>query len=167
VTGSLGLSRAALFTWLRGETPHPATRAAFAHPEPRIRVGRWLAGHDAHAMIDISDGLAGDARHLAAASGVRLEIALEKLPVPPEVDAAARAEGMTPAVFGALGGEDYEVLVALPKEFGEKEARDCQRATHVPLTRIGEVVPRTQGGGAVVYWLNGETVSLSGFDHFR
>ena len=39
VTGSLGLARAALHTWLRGETPRPATRAAFAHPEPRIRIG--------------------------------------------------------------------------------------------------------------------------------
>jgi len=167
VTGALGLSRAALFTWLRGETPHPAARAAFAHPESRIRVGRWLGQHDAHAMIDISDGLAGDARHLAAASGVRLEIALERLPVPPEVDATARAEGVAPPVFGALGGEDYELLVALPKEFGEKEARDCQRATRVPLTRIGEVVPRTQGGGGVIFWHNGEPVSLSGFDHFN
>jgi hypothetical protein len=59
------------------------------------------------------------------------------------------------------------LLVALPKDFGEKEARDCQRATRVPLTRIGEVVPRTQGGGAVIFWHNGEPVSLSGFDHFR
>jgi thiamine-monophosphate kinase len=167
VTGSLGLARAALATWLRGEVPHPATRAAFARPEPRIRVGRWLAGREAHAMIDISDGLAGDARHLAAASGVRLELALDKLPVPPEVDAAAKAEGKTPAVFGALGGEDYELLVALPRAFGEKEARDCQRATRVPLTRIGEVVQRTEGGGSVIFWLNGEPVSLSGFDHFR
>ena len=167
VTGSLGLSRAALFTWLRGETPHPAARAAFAHPEPRLKVGRWLAAHDARALIDISDGLAGDARHLAAASGVRLEITLDHLPVPPEVDAAARAEGVTPAVFGALGGEDYELLVAMPKEFGEKEARECQRATHVPLTRVGEAVPRPQDGGAVVFWLKGETVSLAGFDHFR
>lgn len=167
VTGSLGLARAALHTWLRGETPHPATRAAFAHPESRIRIGRWLASHEAHAMIDISDGLAGDARHLAAASGVRLEINLERLPVPPEVDAAANAAGTTPAVFGALGGEDYELLVAMPREFGEKEARDCQRTTRVPLTRIGEAVARTQDGGSVIFWHNGEAVSLSGFDHFK
>ena len=92
---------------------------------------------------------------------------LDNLPVPPEVDAAAKADGTTAGVFGALGGEDYELLVAMPEEFGEKEARDCQRTTRVPLTRIGEAVPANRGGRLGHLLAQRRAVSLSGFDHFR
>ena len=54
-----------------GRDPSPDARERFAHPIPRIREGEWLARHGVHAAIDISDGLVGDAAHIAAASGVR------------------------------------------------------------------------------------------------
>ncbi len=71
VTGTLGGARAALHAWLNGRQPLDRARKRFAHPEPRIAAGRWLAQHGATAMIDLSDGLAGDSRHLAAASRAR------------------------------------------------------------------------------------------------
>lgn len=163
VTGELGGARAALEAWLRGDQPAPGARAAFAHPVPRLAAGAWLAAHGAKAMLDVSDGLAGDARHLAAASGVRLTIELERLPVAPAVAAEAERLKLAAPLFAGQGGEDYELLVALPAGFGVEEARAFHAATGVALTRIGAV----ESGSGVRLLLGGDEVSLAGYDHFR
>jgi len=163
VTGAFGGARAALEAWLRGEQPAPDAREAFARPVPRLAAGAWLAAHGATAMLDVSDGLAGDARHLAAASGVMLTIELDHLPVAPAAAAEADRLRIAAPVFAGQGGEDYELLAALPAGFGAAEARAFQAATGVALTRIGAV-----GSGAGVHLLlRGEEVWLTGFDHFR
>jgi thiamine-monophosphate kinase len=162
VTGMLGGARAALVVWQAGGSPSPAARAAYARPSARLAAGQWLAGAGAHAMLDLSDGLAGDAGHLAAASGVALRIALERLPVHPAVAEAVRLTGVAPEAFAAQGGEDYELLVALPPEFGGGEAAQFEAACGLPLTRIGEVVV----GGGVVLELHGQRLALGGYDHF-
>jgi thiamine-monophosphate kinase len=161
VTGALGGARAALEAWRRGETPLPGARARFARPEPRIAAGRWLARHGAHAMIDLSDGLGGDAWHLAAASRVALDIDLNSVPVPPEVHDEASRLTVPVQQFAAEGGEDYELLVALPPRFDAVDAfvRDCG----IGLTRIGTV---GQGSG-VRFQLGGHALELHGFNHFR
>ena len=66
VTGTLGGARAAVESWNAGATPDDASREAFAHPVPRIEAGIWLAEHGATAMMDVSDGLGGDAQATAA-----------------------------------------------------------------------------------------------------
>ena len=81
VTGRLGGPVTALRALERGEIPPREARDRFAWPEPRLSAAQWLVAHDAHAAIDISDGLFADARHVAAASGVRLVIDLDALPV--------------------------------------------------------------------------------------
>ncbi len=159
VTGALGGARAALVDWLDGLVPSSAARLAFAHPRPRIRAGRWLASQWATAMLDVSDGLAGDARHLAAASNIALEIALESLPIHPSVHRVAERKGEPFACFAAVGGEDYELLVTLPPEFDG--ARDCEPASGVPLTRIGTVVE----GTGVRMTLQGTPIALAGYRH--
>ena len=160
VTGSLGGARAAVETWRRGEEPAPGARQAFAHPEPRISAGRWLARHGAHAMLDISDGLAGDAGHLAAASAVALDIDLATLPVHPDVAPAARRRGIPQPQFAAEGGEDFELLVALPARFNAAAlfAGECG----IQLTPIGAV----QEGSGARFRQDGRTVPLGGFNHF-
>lgn len=163
VTGALGGARAALQAWRRGVEPAPAARQAFAHPEPRIAAGRWLAEHGARAMLDLSDGLGGDAGHLAAASGVALELSLDRVPVAPDAVAEARLLGMSPALFAAEGGEDYELLVALPSEFSPAQAEAFVRACGLPLTRIG--VAR-EGTGAR-FTAGGAPVAVRGYDHVR
>lgn len=157
VTGTLGGARAALLAWKVGRRPDPAARARFAHPEPRIAMGVLLETNGATAMMDVSDGLAGDARHLAAASGVVLRIDLDRVPRHPSVDAEARAAGETPASFAARGGEDYELLVTLPASFAGTDIG-------VPLTRIGSVEEGEPG--RVIVEQRGAQVTLTSYDHF-
>ena len=154
VTGALGGARAALTAWLRGAEPEPAARQRFARPEPRLPEGRWLAGHDARAVLDLSDGLAGDAGHLAAASNVALRLDLELIPLHSAVTDEAERQGEPAPVFAAKGGEDYELLVALPPEF--------DRVPPFPLTKVGEVLP---GAGLSLRW-NGRPIELTGYEHF-
>ncbi|HET8625052.1 MAG TPA: thiamine-phosphate kinase [Gemmatimonadales bacterium] len=163
VTGSLGAARTALVHWQRGEPPPADARQAFARPEPRIAVGAKLAALGAHAMLDLSDGVAGDAPHLAAASGVALSIEVDRLPVAPVALAEAQRTGVDTARFAAEAGEDYELLVALPPLFAERDAVELTHACGVPLTLIGDV----RAGAGVTFLLHGCEVALSGFDHFR
>jgi thiamine-monophosphate kinase len=150
VTGCLGGPGAALRAWLQGREPAADARSRFARPTPRLREGVWLARHGAHAAIDISDGLLGDAGHLAAASGVRLVLDLDRLPVLP---------GVNPT-DAAASGEEYELLVAAPKLDAEAFARELG----VALTPIGHV---EAGPAEVDARLAGARVaSPRGFDHF-
>jgi thiamine-monophosphate kinase len=162
VTGTLGGARAALTAWGRGEEPSAEARAAFVRPAPRIDAGRWLAAHGAHAMIDLSDGLGGDAPHLAAGSAVSLELTLDALPIAPGVAAEARRADIVAETFAAEGGEDYELLAALPPEFGEAERLEFERECRLPLSRIGAVGT----GRGVRAHLRGTPVALSGYRHF-
>jgi thiamine-monophosphate kinase len=153
VTGALGGAALALDGFRSGAPPVGALRQRFARPEPRIAAGRWLARHGAHAMIDISDGLVADAGHLAAASGIALEIDLERVPC---------WSGATPRA-AAASGEEYELLVALPRGFAERNARAFTRATGLALTVIGRCA---RGAGVRLTEAGRAVPAPAGFDHF-
>ena len=155
VTGRLGGAGLALTALRsgRGGRLAPALRRRFARPEPRIAAGRWLARRGARAMIDISDGLTGDAGHLAAASSVEIAIELERVPCWP---------GATP-LAAVRSGEEYELLVAMPRSFGDAGARAFRRATGLSLTRIGAC---TAGRGLRITDDGRPIPPPSGFDHF-
>ena len=104
-------------------------------------------------MIDVSDGLAADAGHLAAASRVRLDIELERIPCWPGVPPAA----------AAASGEEFELLVVLPQSFGDAAARAFRRATGLALTRIGRC---TRGAGLRLTQAGRPVAAPPGFDHF-
>lgn len=159
VTGTLGGSRAALQAWRSDRVPAAAARERFARPNPRIAAGRALARAGATAMMDLSDGLGGDAGHLAAASGVGLAIDLGLVPIDPSVTEEAAKTGEDPAVFATTGGEDYELLVTLPSTF---DSRSLDLGG-VALTRIGTVTAES----GVRLTLAGRVVTLAGYDHFR
>ncbi len=154
VTGQLGGARAALEAWKAGRTPAPGARARFAKPVPRLDAGQWLAHRGATAMLDLSDGLAGDVAHLAAASKVAIVVDVGAMPVHPDVLKEAFATGETPGVFAALGGEDYELLVAMPREFSGTDAFE--------LSCIGDV----HAGTGVAFFEDGFERRLGGYDHF-
>src|SRR5262249_55419420 len=81
--------------------------------EPRIREGQWLAQNfKVHAMLDVSDGLAGDLRHLLRASHVGAELLSSAIPISREAKRAAKAESSAkPPMLAALtDGEDFELL---------------------------------------------------------
>ncbi len=155
VTGTLGGAVLALSQYRAGREAAPRLTRRYARPEPRVAAGLWLARHGATAMIDISDGLAADAGHLAAASRVALEIELERIPCWPGVDPRD----------AVASGEEFELLVALPRSFGRAGARAFRKATGLEFTRIGTCGPRS--GGTVRFTLGGRPVAVPpGFDHF-
>jgi thiamine-monophosphate kinase len=125
VTGPLGASGAAF------------RRGGYVRPPIRLAEGRALA-RTAHALIDLSDGLARDAGHVAGRSGCRLVVDLERVPL---------AEGAELADLGF--GEDYELLAALP---GGSSA----------FAEIG----RCEEGEGVELRLDGDPVELGSFEHF-
>ena len=158
VTGYLGGAGLALEKLRKGERLPKALRNRYACPEPRIEAGRWLASHGATAMIDISDGLAADAQHLAAASEVSIEINLEQIPRWEDVDAMA----------AVASGEEFELLVAMPPAFGDASASSFRAQTGVELSRIGTCL-RGAGGrrGGVRLLDHNKPVPLpAGYDHF-
>jgi thiamine-monophosphate kinase len=153
VTGTLGGAALALQGFRSGHSPAGALRRRFARPEPRIAAGRWLARHGARAMIDISDGLAADAGHLAAASGVAIELELERIPC---WSGAAPRDAIA-------SGEEYELLVVLPRSFTDRSARAFTHANGLALSPIG----RCTVGSGVRLLDGGRAVPVpEGFDHF-
>lgn len=152
VTGSIGGAGAALAAFQQGAKPLEAHRARFARPTPRIREGIWFSEQRASAAIDISDGIAGDLGHLAAASRVSISIEADRLPLAPHV-----------SVRDALAsGEEYELIVASPQPLDQEE---FNRRFSVELTRIGTV---HRGDPQVSFTQNGEQIEAPpGYLHFE
>lgn len=162
VTGTLGGAASAVADLLAGLEPLPAARAAFERPRPRIREGLRLAEAGASAMIDLSDGLARDARHLSLASGVRLELEWDRLPI--HEGAAPHVETEAGRRIVLSGGEDYELLIgAAPGILGAVRST-FERDLDVRLTEIGRVL---EGSGVAILDASGAPLApRGGFDHF-
>lgn len=165
VTGELGGAAAAIAAWQAGRTPDPAARAAFARPVARIAEARWLAEQGAlHALIDISDGLAGDAGHLAAASAVRVVLDAAAIPVHPSVDGVC--SGSADALRLALaGGDDYQLCCACPPGAAEALCDEFAARFGLPLTCVGSI---TNGAGVFLRDPDGaeHELAFAGYDHF-
>jgi thiamine-monophosphate kinase len=167
VTGRLGGAAGAL-ELMDGEerTVAPELRAAMLmrqlDPTPRLSEGLVLAAEGASAMIDVSDGLGADAGHLAQASGCRLEIDPDRIPLVPGLEQVAGS--LEEAVkLAATGGEDYELLVALPPD-RMAAASEAVAKTGTELTEIGYV---TNGQGVALKLPGGGEIEPRGFDQRR
>lgn len=169
VTGWLGSSAAGLRMLLRGlplgAEAEAALRRAHLRPQPRLREGQLLLASGVRAAIDVSDGVAGDLRHLCAASGVGAKIYAHKLPVHPLVRQAFAAEALNLALYG---GEDYELLFTAPPQAMEKAQRALPEACGTPVGVIGEIMAAPEGRIVLVHEDGAEGVlERGGYDHFR
>jgi len=155
LTGELGGAAAGL---VPGATP--ALVARQLEPQPRLAAGRALAHAGATAMIDVSDGLGGDAAHVAEASGVALHIEADRIPRAAGVDEVAASAGSDPWQL-VLGGEDYELLASIPPERLAEAEQAVREEEGTSLTRIGEVAA---GSGVEIRLPGGRLLAAEGFD---
>jgi thiamine-monophosphate kinase len=147
VTGELGGSEAGRLLLERGERDPAGPVRRHLRPEPRLAEGRALARAGASAMIDVSDGIATDAGHLAGRSGVRIEVKLAEVPC---------AQGVSPE-DAATGGDDYELLFTIPPE------RRAAAEAAAPVTWLGHVAA---GDGLAFVGPDGRVVEgLRGYEH--
>ena len=152
VTGTLGAAAAGLELLERGAPDRDELIARHRRPWPLLSAGAALAAAGVSAMIDLSDGLATDGRHVAEASGVALHVRLEDLPVAAGVERVAE----DPRGLAAAGGDDYELLFTCPPE-----RADAMQPAVMPIW-IGEV---REGSGLELVDGAGRAVELAGFEH--
>lgn len=169
VTGTIGDAGLGLAALDKRETFSKPARdylvARYRLPEPRLVMGGALAGH-ASAAIDVSDGLIADAGHIAAASGVGIEIEAERLPLSPAASDWLERQSARDAALARLAGfgDDYEILFVAPP--GRRRSIDMAgKVSKTPVARIGQVV---RGAGARLIGADGEAISVenAGFNHF-
>ncbi len=168
VTGELGGAAAGLLLLEDPRLPgDDALRRRQLDPTPRFAAGRALAAAGATAMIDVSDGLAGDATHVALASAALLTIDADALPIAPGVAALAAAADLDPVELATSGGEDYELFAALPPE-AVADAQRALAALDVPLAAIGQAeFAGTAGPRAELRRRGGGALPSRGFDQLR
>ncbi|MFI3258890.1 MAG: thiamine-phosphate kinase [Rikenellaceae bacterium] len=162
VTGDLGGSGRGLRDLLNGHFESPAAQL-HKRPTARVNEGQWLARWgEIHSMMDISDGVASDLRHILKASDVGAEVELSLVPI-------SKVEAIEEPNCGALrdalsAGEDYELLFTCEAEAFERLATQYKERFGQPLSQIGKIV-----AGAELVWLDGGVAvgdDFSGFTHY-
>ena len=160
VTGPLGDSAGGLQAILKEWERTPEVISLMdkhMKPMPRVAEGQTLMHTGlVGAMMDISDGIASDLRHILKASCAGAQVAIDKLPVSSNLKLVCNKYNFDEYQFAAGGGEDYELLFTAPAEI---EGR-----IDFPVYRIGEIVP----GEEFIWTLNGHVVDwdINGFKHF-
>lgn len=140
VAGRVGWSAAGLAVLSRGFRSPRVLVNAHRFPEPPYAAGPLAAKSGATAMIDVSDGLIADARHVAEASGVVMSLTSSSLEVPEEMRATAAAYNVDPRLWLLTGGEDHALLAT----FGGR------RKLPAGFTQIGVVEAAGDEGPGVV-----------------
>ena len=169
VTGEAGKAAAGRFLAGRTGIRVPgmdALIAAYRRPTPRVEAGRRLGGvREVGAMIDTSDGTASDLLHVVEASGVGVRLDAARLPVPQGLVDAAHEAGCDPAAWMLAGGEDYELLFTADPGF-DALAPGLAATLNLPLTSIGEILPKADGRWIVDRDGRRRPLAPQGWDHF-
>lgn len=175
VTGVLGAAagglrlleaRATSAVGAAGATWSQQLLSAHLRPVARIAEGRALGAAGASAMLDVSDGLGKDLSRLCRASGVGAVVRLADVPVAPALEELRRIVPVDPLELALGGGEDFELLAALPPESisGGKMERELG-GVPAAITEIGEI---REEEGLVAVGEDGSERPLDarGWDHF-
>jgi thiamine-monophosphate kinase len=157
VTGYLGDSAGGLLSLQEG-LDFPSLITKHSKPFPRVREGLKIGKMAGiHSMIDLSDGLASDLKHICDESDKGAIIFADKIPLSPDLLSLCESQNLSPLDFALFGGEDYELLFT-----GEAEVKE---KIGFPIYEIGEIVEERG------IWLveGGEKRKLArkGFEHFR
>jgi thiamine-monophosphate kinase len=172
VTGAVGAGAAGL-GWLRSVTASGDTSreaglepciSRYRRPEPRARAGAVFGRtRTASACMDLSDGLADAVQQMAAASGTGAVIEADLLPIPECARRWFDSRAMDPVVAAVTGGDDYELLFAVPERRRGRLRNAVRELRGLPFTRIGELTASPD----IVLERDGETVALPrGYTHF-
>ena len=172
VTGHVGAAVAGLAALRRG-TPADADSdpdlddciQRYRRPEPRVRIGALLGRNRvARACIDLSDGLADGVRQLAGASGTGAVVDAAAVPVHPGARRWFVRHSRDPVEAALAGGDDYELLVAVPRRRLRALRALSRLFQGVPITRIGEL---TKDPGLVLRTPGDDREIPPGYEHFR
>lgn len=171
VSGKLGASGAGFKVLQKYGTTYPEKFRpeveAHIHPQPRIELGKKLAQLDfVTAMIDISDGLAGDLYHICEMSKVGAVIKLDQLPMADHIQEISSLTHTSVLDLALHSGEDYELLFTVHPDVSEEKIKALSDLLSLPLTEIGEILPAIED-----YYLQnnkGDKIALQpkGWDHF-
>ena len=135
-------------------------------PVPCIETGRMIAQSKlAGAMIDLSDGLVSDLRHVCEASGVGASILHDCIPLSDEIQLFAKNNNLDPYELGLYGGEDYRLLITVPSENCGRFESLFKKDTSHHIYEVGEITVKK---GIRIVMADGkeEDLSLRGYDHF-
>ncbi len=166
VSGTVGGSAAGLLLLEGVDAPLPGPVSdellrRHRRPEPLLALGPALVEAGCSAMIDLSDGIATDARHLSERSGVAVEVALAELPLAPGVEEVASAVGRDARELAASGGEDFELLLAAPPA-SRAALEEAAAGLDSRITWVGEA---SEGAGLTLRRPDGTAAELSGYEH--
>jgi thiamine-monophosphate kinase len=172
VTGTLGGAAAGLARLLQNGDCPPEDDSALAgcveryrRPEPRVRIGTLLGrNRAAHAAVDLSDGLSDGLLQLTQASAVGAVIDGATVPIDQGARRWFESQGLAPLEAAVAGGDDYELLVAVPRARRRRFAAVSRLARGVPMTRIGWL---TKDPALILRTTAGDRALPTGYEHFR
>ncbi|MCX8064233.1 MAG: thiamine-phosphate kinase [Candidatus Hydrogenedentes bacterium] len=162
ITGTLGNSLAGLLA-LEKNFPEPYFWRTHWYPIPRIEEGKWLCKNNyVNTMIDISDGLLADAKHIAEASNIGINIETTKISVGQRLKRFCETYGFEPIEIFLQSGEEYELLVTISEDIWHRVKEEFESRFECGLFEIGRVTDRWLG-----VRVDGEEPCLKGYEHFK
>jgi thiamine-monophosphate kinase len=171
VTGTLGASSAGFYLLESFGKDYPNEYSCFvqSHLEPvaKIDAGKQIAqsGH-ATAMIDISDGLASDLKHICDNSNVGAEILEKNIPFAERMDKLASKISKNKLDLALYGGEDYELLFTMKPEIPDHIIKKISNDSKTRITEIGKIISKGDGFNIIIKENQKLPLQPRGWDHF-